>query len=128
MKSCLNKQKRYPIREKSMLLTIQFTAESWQALVEKRRSAVTNKKWDKEYTGIHKLKPRRYSYLNNFAVISSIDSFPRWDKLLTFALNLADEFCVIFPDGKYDPENPLVIGKPEFTALPNLKMGRWPNM
>lgn len=66
--------------------------------------------------------------MNDFTVISNIDSFQRWDMLLTVALNLADEFCVVYPNGEYDPENPLVNGKPEFESVPDLKVGRWPNM
>ena len=64
----------------------------------------------------------------NFSVISSITTFPRWNEIVAIALSLVDEFCVVFPDDKYDPENPLLNGKPEFSSLPNLKVGRWPNM
>lgn len=63
-----------------------------------------------------------------YSVIHSIDSFPRWEEILAVALGLANEFSVVFPNGDYDPENPLVNGKPEFEALPDLKAERWPNM
>ncbi|WP_142827951.1 hypothetical protein [Planococcus soli] len=63
-----------------------------------------------------------------FWVIQSIDSFPRWEEILAVALSLANEFSVVFPNGDPDPENPLVNGKPEFESLPDLKVGRWPDM
>lgn len=63
-----------------------------------------------------------------FSVIQSIDTFPRWEEILAVALGLANEFTVVFPNGDYDPENPLLNGKPEIKSLPDLKVGRWPNM
>ncbi|MBT2571705.1 hypothetical protein [Planococcus sp. ISL-110] len=62
------------------------------------------------------------------AVIQNIDLFPRWQEILAVALGLADEFSVVYPNGEYDTENFLLNGKPEFVSLPNLKVGRWPNM
>lgn len=115
-------------RKKVCFLIIQFTAESLEALVEKKGNRCDKEKRFKKPVEIHQLKTKEVFFLNDFSVISFIGSFPSWDKLLTVALNLADEFCVIFPNGAYNPENPLVNGKPEFTSLANLKVGRWPNM
>lgn len=64
----------------------------------------------------------------DFSVISDITLFPQWEEILATALNLADEFSVVFPDGTYDPENFLLNGKQEISSLPNIKVGRWPNM
>lgn len=63
-----------------------------------------------------------------FSVIQSMDLFPRWEEILVIALELADEVSIVFPNGEYDPENPLMNGKPEFESLPGWKMGRWQNM
>lgn len=66
--------------------------------------------------------------MRNYMVIENIYSFPTWDKLLHHALELADRFCVIYPDGEYDEENSLLNGKPEFEQLANLKIDSWSGM
>ena len=64
----------------------------------------------------------------NFSVIVNTTTFPQWEEILATALNLADEFGLVFLAGTYDPENPLLNGKQEISSLPNLKVGRWPNI
>lgn len=66
--------------------------------------------------------------MKNLIVIEDIFSFPRWNDVLNYALELADRFGVVFPDGEYNEENPLLAGKPEFERLPDLTIEPWNSM
>lgn len=77
---------------------------------------------------IGKSNEKRPGIMMDFSVIVNITTYRKWEEILAITLNLADEFGVVFPDGPYDPENPLLNGKREISSLPGLKVGRWPNM
>ena len=66
--------------------------------------------------------------MKNFIVIENIFCFSKWNAVLDYALELADRFGVVFPDGEYDDENPLLAGKPEFGRLPDLTIEPWTSM
>ena len=56
-----------------------------------------------------------------------IYNFPRkheWKKIFLYILSVCDGFRVKFPDGEYDPENPLMGGKLEFENLKGMKKGK----
>lgn len=66
--------------------------------------------------------------MEEYKVISNIFSAPVWDSILTTGLDIADEFGIVFPNGEYDEENPLLTGMLEFKNLPSLAANPWPNM
>ncbi|AIY06641.1 MULTISPECIES: hypothetical protein [Planococcus] len=56
--------------------------------------------------------------MENFIVLEDISSsFSTWNMVLKAALEHADSFCVVFPNGEYEEENPLLTGKLEFERL-----------
>ena len=66
--------------------------------------------------------------MEKFIVIENIAFEPFWNDLLEKALELADLFSVVYPDGEYDDENPLLSGKLEVYLLPNLQSEPWSSM
>lgn len=67
--------------------------------------------------------------MENYSVIYNIFEKPtEWNSILKHALNLSDRFAIVFPNGEYDEENPLLTGKPDFDRLSNLTVESWPKM
>ncbi|EPD54129.1 hypothetical protein HMPREF1210_00114 [Paenisporosarcina sp. HGH0030] len=60
--------------------------------------------------------------------INNIDSTPEWKKILTTVIEYSDEFAIVFPNGEYDADNPLLAGMLDFKNLPNISVSPWPNM
>lgn len=53
--------------------------------------------------------------MDDFIVLEDISSSSStWNTVLKVALELADSFCIVFPNGEYEEENPLLTGKLEF--------------
>lgn len=66
--------------------------------------------------------------MEEFKIISNIFSAPVWESILKTGLDIADEVGIVFPNGEYDEENPLLTGMPDFIYLPSLTASSWPNM
>lgn len=66
--------------------------------------------------------------MKNFKVIENINQFTHWNVLLDLALEISDYFCIIYPDGEYDEENPLLTGKVDFDRQLHLESKPWEGM
>lgn len=64
----------------------------------------------------------------NSIFISNIFSTPEWKEVLITAVNFSDGFDIVYPNGEYDEDNPLLAGMPDFTHIPNISVVPWPNM
>jgi hypothetical protein len=66
--------------------------------------------------------------LKEYIVISSINSTPEWELILKTVIDFSNEFDIVFPNGEYDADNPLLTGMHEFTKIPNISVSPWSNM
>lgn len=66
--------------------------------------------------------------MEGFTVIENIFDAPEWNYIAKPAMELADSFCVVFPNGEDDEENPLLTGRRDFIGLSNLTAAPWPQM
>lgn len=66
--------------------------------------------------------------IENYFVVSNICSTPEWKHIFTSILNHCDQFEVVYPDGEFDSENPLMGGKFEFEKLEGTFVKPWDGM
>ena len=75
---------------------------------------------------MHKYK--EVECLENFIVISNIFSTPAWEQIINTVIDISNEFDIVYPNGKYDADNPLLAGKLDFEKVSNISVSLWPNM
>ena len=66
--------------------------------------------------------------MENFIVISNIFSTPEWDQIIKTIIDISSEFEIVYPNGEYDADNPLLAGKLDFEKVTNISVSPWPNM
>ena len=66
--------------------------------------------------------------MENDFVLYNISSTPEWKHIFTSILNHCGQFEVVYPDGEFDPENPLMGGKLEFEKLEGTFVKPWDGM
>ena len=66
--------------------------------------------------------------IENYFVVSNICSTPEWKHIFTSILNHCDQFEVIYPDGEFDSENPLMGGKLEIEKVRGTLVKPWDGM
>ena len=66
--------------------------------------------------------------METYIVIHNIEAEPEWPKLFGIALSVCDSFQIMYPDGEWDAENPLLTGKPEFENLEGIQTFPWDGM
>lgn len=66
--------------------------------------------------------------MENYLIIQNISSTPEWKNVFNLILNHCDQFEVIFPEGNFDVENPLMGGKLEFEKLEDTLSNSWDGM
>lgn len=66
--------------------------------------------------------------MEKFIVIQNIEAEPEWPKLFGTALSVCDSFQIMYPDGEWEAENPLLTGKPEFEKLEGVQTFPWHGM
>ena len=66
--------------------------------------------------------------LGEFVVISNIFSIPEWEQIFKTIIVFSNEFDIVYPNGEYDADNPLLAGKLDFEKIPNISVSPWPNM
>jgi len=66
--------------------------------------------------------------MENFIVISNIFSTPEWDQIIKTIIDISSEFEIVYPNGEYDADNPLLAGKLDFEKVSNISVSPWPNM
>jgi len=60
--------------------------------------------------------------------IWNIFSTPEWEQILKITIDFSDEFDIVFPNGEYEADNPLLAGMLDFINIPNISVSPWPNM
>lgn len=75
---------------------------------------------------MHKYK--EVECLEDFIVISNIFSTPEWEQIFITVIGISNEFDIVYPNGEYDADNPLLAGKLDFEKVPNINISPWPNM
>ena len=75
---------------------------------------------------MHKYK--EVECLEDFIVISNIFSTPEWEQIFITVIGISNEFDIVYPNGEYDADNPLLAGKLVFEKVPNINISPWPNM
>lgn len=58
----------------------------------------------------------------NIKVIENISSFFEWKKIFNYLLTISDNYDVVFPDGTYDEENPLMGGMDKFLKIEDISL------
>ena len=66
--------------------------------------------------------------LGESIVISNIFSTPEWEQIFNTVINISNEFDIVYPNGEYDADNPLLAGKLDFEKVTNISVSPWPNM
>lgn len=66
--------------------------------------------------------------MSEYIYINSIDSTPDWEQILKTVIEFSNEFDIVFPNGEYDADNPLLAGVLDFKKIPNICVSPWPNM
>jgi len=66
--------------------------------------------------------------MEDFIVISNIFSTPEWEQTFNTVIGFSNEFDIVYPNGEYDADNPLLTGKLHFEKVPNISVSPWPNM
>ena len=66
--------------------------------------------------------------MENFIVISNIFSTPEWDQIIKTIIDISSKFEIVYPNGEYDADNPLLAGKLDFEKVTNISVSPWPNM
>ena len=66
--------------------------------------------------------------MGEFVVISNIFSIPEWEQIFKTIIVFSNEFDIVYPNGEYDADNPLLAGKLDFEKIPNISVSPWPNM
>ena len=66
--------------------------------------------------------------MSEYIYINSIDSTPEWEQILKTVIEYCNEFDIVFPNGEYDADNPLLAGMLDFKKIPNICVSPWPNM
>ena len=66
--------------------------------------------------------------MENDFVLLNICSTPEWKHIFSSILNHCDQFEVVFPNGEFDTENPLMGGKFEFEKLEGTFVKPWDGM
>ena len=66
--------------------------------------------------------------MRGYIVIFNICSTPEWEQILKIVIDFSDEFDIVFPNGEYDEDNPLLAGMLDFEKIPNISVSPWPNM
>ena len=63
--------------------------------------------------------------MSEYFYISDIDSTPEWEQILKTVIEYCNEFDIVFPNGEYDADNPLLGGLLEFKKIPNIFVSPW---
>ena len=66
--------------------------------------------------------------MENFIVIESISSTPEWEQIFKTAIDICDSFSIVFPNGAFVEDNPLIAGKLDFENILNVTVSSWPKM
>ena len=66
--------------------------------------------------------------MENYLIIQNTSSTPEWKKIFNLILNHCDRFEVIFPEGNFDVENPLMGGKVDFEKIEDTSSNPWDEM
>lgn len=66
--------------------------------------------------------------MESFILIENITSTPEWEQIFKTTIAICEEFSVVYPNGAFDEENPLLTGKLDCERIPNLSVSPWPNM
>ncbi|WKA51857.1 hypothetical protein QWY22_04430 [Planococcus liqunii] len=66
--------------------------------------------------------------MEKYIVIQDIEAEPEWPKLFGTALSVCGSFQIMYPDGEWDKENPLLTGKSEFEKLEEIQNFPWSGM
>lgn len=66
--------------------------------------------------------------MEDFIVISNIFSTSEWEQILKTVIDFSNEFDIVYPNGDYNEENPLLSGKLDFEKIPKIRVSSWPNM
>lgn len=75
---------------------------------------------------MHKYK--EVESLGEFIVISNVFSCSEWEQIIKTVIDISNEFEIVYPNGEYDADNPLLAGKLDFEKVPNISVSPWPNM
>jgi hypothetical protein len=73
-------------------------------------------------------KHKEVECLENFIVISNIFSSPEWEQIFNAVIGISNEFDIVYPNGEYDADNPLLAGKLDFEKVSNISVSPWLNM
>jgi len=66
--------------------------------------------------------------MEGYIIISNIFSTPEWEQIFNTVINISNEFDIVYPNGEYDADNPLLAGKLDFEKVTNISVSPWPNM
>ena len=66
--------------------------------------------------------------MEEYIVIQNVETVREWPKLFEAALHACDSFQIMYPDGEWDEENPLLAGKLDFEKLEGIRYSSWDGM